>query len=316
MLDGVSLDQLRTFIAAADAGSFSAAARRLGRAQSVVSQTLANLEGQLGVRLFDRVGRYPVLTAEGKALLIDARAVAGNMDFFKARARGLAGGLEPELSVVLHVLFPTAVVTDAVSAFQEEFPRTPLRISVEGMGAVVEPVIEGRCSFGIRAPILSDHPELTSEHLLSVPYLMVASPRHPLASHSGPIPASVLTRHVQLVLTDRSQLTQGKDQRVLSPQTWRLSDLGAKHAFLKAGLGWGGMPLHVVEADLANGDLVPLTLQESDSRVAIAMSAFYRTDTPPGPAGRWLIHRLKGIAEAARTSDEASAVRASASSPI
>jgi DNA-binding transcriptional LysR family regulator len=57
MLDGVSLDQLRTFIAAADKGSFSAAGRHLRRAQSVVSQTLANLEGQLGVKLFDRSAR-------------------------------------------------------------------------------------------------------------------------------------------------------------------------------------------------------------------------------------------------------------------
>jgi DNA-binding transcriptional LysR family regulator len=82
MLDGVSLDQIRTFIAAVDEGSFSAAGRRLGRAQSVVSQTLANLEGQLGVQLFERSGRYPVLTGEGRALLTDARAVAVSMDLF------------------------------------------------------------------------------------------------------------------------------------------------------------------------------------------------------------------------------------------
>ena len=75
MLHDVSLDQLRTFIAAADEGSFSAAGRRLRRAQSVVSQTLANLEEQLGVKLFDRSGRYPVLTDQGRALLADARAV-------------------------------------------------------------------------------------------------------------------------------------------------------------------------------------------------------------------------------------------------
>ena len=62
MLDGVSMDQLRTFIAAADEGSFSAAGRKLRRAQSVVSQTLANLEAQINVPLFDRSGRYPRLT--------------------------------------------------------------------------------------------------------------------------------------------------------------------------------------------------------------------------------------------------------------
>lgn len=306
MLDGMSLDQLRTFIAAADSGSFSAAARRLGRAQSVVSQTLANLEGQIGVKLFDRTGRYPVLTAQGKALIADARAVTGNIDLFKARARGLAGGLEPELGVALHVLFPTNVVTDAVADFQKEFPRTPLRISVEGMGAVIEPVLERHCSFGIRAPLMVDHPELTSEPLLVVPYLMVASSHHPLAAYRGPIRASEISKHVQLVLTDRSRLTEGKDLRVLSPTTWRLSDLGAKHAFLKAGLGWGGMPLHVVEADLKSGELVPLNLLEADSKIPISMSAIYRTDTPPGPAGRWLIDRLKQPAQTPPPSDHVS----------
>src|SRR5271168_1761623 len=85
MLDGVSLDQLRTFIAVADEKSFSGAGRLLGRAQSVVSQTLANLEGQLGVKLFDRSGRFPVLTDQGRALLAVARVVEGNVDVYQAR---------------------------------------------------------------------------------------------------------------------------------------------------------------------------------------------------------------------------------------
>jgi DNA-binding transcriptional LysR family regulator len=293
MLDGISLDQLRTFIAAADAGSFSAAGRKLHRAQSVVSQSLANLEGQLGLRLFDRSGRYPVLTSEGRALLNDARIVAASLDQLKARARGLAEGLEPELNVAVNVLFPTAVLTEAVAAFQQAFPSTLLRMSVEGLGGVIEPVLERRSSFGIRGPLLVDHPELQGEALLGTRYLMVASPRHPLAQHRGLIPSGLLREHVQLVLTDRSRLTEGKDLRVQSSRTWRLSDLGAKHAFLRAALGWGGMPFHVVEQDLASGALVPLVLEDAESDVRIAMSAVYRTDTPPGPAGRWLIDRLK-----------------------
>jgi DNA-binding transcriptional LysR family regulator len=85
MLDGLTLDQLRTFIAAVDEGSFSAAGRKLRRAQSVVSQTLANLEAQLGVKLFDRSARYLRLTEEAPSLLADARSVADNVDGFKAR---------------------------------------------------------------------------------------------------------------------------------------------------------------------------------------------------------------------------------------
>ena len=292
MLDGVSLDQIRTFIAAADEGSFSAAGRRLGRAQSVVSQTLANLEGQIGVRLFDRTGRYPVLTADGTGLLANARAVVGSMDLFKARARGLAGGLEPELSIVVDAMFPTSVLTEAVIAFQAEFPNTPLRISVESLGAVFAPVLDGCCAFGIRGP-LPVQSDLSSEHLLGTRYVMVASSRHPLAVQPDPIPIDALARHVQLVMSDRSDRTKGTDFQVLSPKTWRLYDLGAKHAFLRAGLGWGGMPIDLVEIDLANGTLVLLSIEGKEKSVWVSMSAIYRTDTPPGPAGRWLIERLK-----------------------
>jgi DNA-binding transcriptional LysR family regulator len=305
MLDGVSLDQLRTFIAAADEGSFSAAGRRLGRAQSVVSQTLANLEGQIGVRLFERGGRYPILTSEGRALLADARQVAGSVDLFKARARGLAGGLEPELSVVVDVLFPTVALTCAVVDFQSEFPNTPLRISVEGLGAVLEPVLDGRAAFAIGGSMPSFRPDLTREWLLAIRYQMVASPTHPLAAHPGPIPTAVLARHVQLVLSDRSRLSEGKDFGVLSPRTWRLSDLGAKHAFLRAGLGWGGMPRDVVEADLASGALVPLELEDLGAVTRMAMAAIYRTDAPPGPAGRWLVERLKTASDDERTPEGA-----------
>src|SRR6202158_2175022 len=130
MFDGVSLDQLRTFIAAADEKSFSAAGRRLRRAQSVVSQTLANLEGQLRVKLFDRSARFPVLTDQGRALLADARAVAGNVDLFKARAKSLAGGLEPELSAAVDVMFPPVPFTAAVVSFHRKLASPLLNLHV------------------------------------------------------------------------------------------------------------------------------------------------------------------------------------------
>jgi DNA-binding transcriptional LysR family regulator len=149
MLDSVSLDHLRMFIAAADEGSFSAGGRRLRRAQSVISQTLANLETQLGVKLFDRSSRSPVLTGQGLALLAEARAVVSRIDAFKARAKGLSGGLEPELSVVVDVMFPLEALTGAVAAFQAEFLATPLTLYVEAPGAALQPVMDGRCAFGV-----------------------------------------------------------------------------------------------------------------------------------------------------------------------
>lgn len=294
MLDAVTLDQLRTFIAAAEEGSFSAAGRKLRRAQSVVSQTLANLEGQLGVALFEREGRYPKLTEQGKALLVEARAVAHGMDGFKAIARTLKEGLEPELSVAVDVMYPMASLTQAVGAFREAFPKTPLRLYVEALGAVVQPVLDKVCRLGVVGSMPAVPEGMDVEKLLDVPMVTVASPQHPLADFKGVIALKDLQQQVQLVLTDRTALTEGRSFGVLSPLIWRLADLGAKHAFLRAGFGWGHMPLAMVAADCEAGALVQLQIENFGPHTPpIQMFATYRKDSPPGPAGRWFIERLK-----------------------
>src|SRR5882724_9593700 len=291
MLDGVSLDQLRTFIAAADEGSFSAAGRRLRRAQSVVSQTRANLEGQLGVKLFDRRGRYPVLTDQGRALLADARSVAGNVDLFKARAKSFAGGLEPELSVAVDMMFPPAPFTAAVAAFQHKFSSTVLNFDVES-SAVVEPVLNGRCGVGVVGSWSIAPPQLTYERLLTVTVPIVVSSHHPLAKYSGTIPAAIYGKHVFLSHVDPADISQAQGF-IPKPRVWRLSHLETKLAFLRAGLGYAGIPLHMIEADLASGALIRIRLEDSPAEYVITMSAIYRTDNPPGPAGRWFIDFLK-----------------------
>src|ERR1700758_299010 len=194
MLDAVTLDQLRTFIAAADEGSFSAAGRKLRRAQSVVSQTLANLEGQFGVKLFDRARRRPVLTPQGQVLLAHARTVAADVDRLKAHAKHLAGGLEPELSIAVDVMFPMTTLTTAVTAFHAAFPLTPLRLHAETLGAVMQALLDGRSTIGVSGELAAVPPTFSQESLLKVPCIHVTSPRHPLASYGRPIPASELAK--------------------------------------------------------------------------------------------------------------------------
>jgi DNA-binding transcriptional LysR family regulator len=294
MLDGVSLDQLRAFIAAVDEGSFSAGARKLHRAQSAVSELVSNLEAQLSVVLFDRSGRYPKLTPAGLQLVADARSVVANLDLLKARAKGISRGLESELSAVVDVLFPFEAIAESAKEFRDKFPRTPLRLYVEALGGAYQPVLDGRCSLGVvnSLPIAPDL--MTLERLQGLPMIMVAAREHPLALIDGVIPKTELAKHVQLVLTDRSELTAGREFGVMSPLTWRLGDLFAKHAFLLKGLGWGGMPLHAVKRDILEGRLVKLSIEDfAEESLILPMSAAYLTAKPPGPAGRWLIERLK-----------------------
>jgi DNA-binding transcriptional LysR family regulator len=293
MLDAVTLDQLRTFIAAVDEGSFSAAGRKLRRAQSVVSQTLANLEAQLGVRLFDRSARYPRLTEEGRSLLADARSVANDVDEFKARARAIREGLEPELSVAMDVMYPMEALTRAAVHSRKTYPHTPLRLYVEALGGVIKPVLDRNCSIGVigSLPLVPD--ELRSEPLLNVPFVTVVGPSHLLAKSGGVVSASAIAKHVQLVPTDRTVLSEGRDFGVLSPLTWRLADMGAKHAFLKAGLGWGHMPLHMVKPDLDSGALIKIRVEGVPRAPTMPMSVVFRKDAPAGPAARAFIAQLK-----------------------
>jgi DNA-binding transcriptional LysR family regulator len=293
MLDSVSLDQIRTFLAAAEEGSFSAAGRRLGRAQSVISQTLANMEGQLGVLLFTRTGHKPVLTDHGRALVEQARAVAKTIDVFKARAKSMADGLEAELAIVVDVMFPIERLATAVVAFRDAFADVPLRIHVEALGAVLQPVIDKRCAFGVMGSLPVAPRDMATEALSREEIVIVAAPSHSLGVSPGPISREALAEHTQLILTDRSPLTEGREFGIMSSKRWHLADLGAKLAFLRAGLGWGGMPRAMVEADLQAGTLVRLQFSEVREPFMMPMLAVYRSDTPPGPAGRWLIDRLK-----------------------
>jgi DNA-binding transcriptional LysR family regulator len=219
--------------------------------------------------------------------------VAGDVDRLKAHAKSLAGGLEPELSIAVDVMFPMATLTAAVAAFHAAFPLTPLRLYAETMGAVMQSVIDGRSTIGVSVELATVPAIFSQEPLLTVPLIHVTSPGHPLAKYGRPVPASELAKHIQLVLTDRSTLSKGQERGVISQRTWRLADLGAKHAFLRAGLGWGGMPAELVRSDLSRGSLVKIVAEDAPTGYVVSMRAVYRTDSPPGIAGRWFIDRLK-----------------------
>ncbi len=287
-----SLDQLRVFVAVVDAGGFAHAARQLHRTQSVISYTIANLEEQLDVVLLDRGKRKPTLTEAGKALLADARAVAMKVDGMRARAKALAGGLEAEVSLVVDVMFPTCVLVAALEAFQLEFPTVALRLRTEALGAVTQLVLDRVCHIGVGGwmPYASDAIErLACGHARMMP---VAAPGHPLAQIAGPIPTSLAREHTQLVLTDRSALTDGQDFGVLALRNWRLGDLGSKHELLRAGLGWGSMPEAMVREDLASGRLVRLDLGDG-SVMHYPVHLFRRADHQPGQATQWLLDHFK-----------------------
>ncbi|MBB3119492.1 LysR family transcriptional regulator [Pseudoduganella violacea] len=286
-----SLEQLRVFTAVIDHGGFAHAARALHRTQSVISYTVANLEDQLNIALFDRSKRKPTLTEAGKALLSDARAVLMRVDSMRARAKALGSGMEAEVSLVVDVMFPTCHLVRILDAFQEHFPTVAMRLHTEALGAVTQMVLERRANVGLSGYTVNTPDALEREAAGHATLLPVCSPLHPLARLDGGIPNAVAREHLQLVLTDRSKLTEGQDFGVLGLRDWRLGDLGAKHALLRGGIGWGSMPESVVRDDLENGRLVELKIQDGGT-FHYPLFVIRRKDEEPGPATRWLIQQF------------------------
>lgn len=294
-----SLDQLHVFLTVVETGSFAAAGRRLKRATSAVSYAIGNLELQLGVPLFDRERtRKPVLTEAGSAVVSKARAVSGGVDELRAIVKGLLGGLEAQVTLVVDVMLPTARLVDAAQAFEAAFPTVTLRLHVEALSAVVQLVQAGTAGIGIGGMLHTTLPGIEGLQVGHVDMIPVAAATHPLARSGRKSPGEA-QRHRQLVLTVRSSFTEGEDFGVYGAANWRLADLGAKHALLLAGSGWGFMPEPMVRDDIVARRLVHLELPDLTGG-AYPLQAIYRTDTPPGPAAAWLIRRFVEQAERTR----------------
>jgi DNA-binding transcriptional LysR family regulator len=294
-----TLDQIRLFLAVVDEGSFNGAARRLNRAISVVSYGISTLETQLGVTLFAREGsRRPVLTDAGKAMLANARAVTDDVDALVAGVRNHTQGLESELTLAVDVMVPAATMAAILRDFEQIFPTVELRLHVEALGAIAGLVLDERANLGIGGPVIVEDPALERMAIGAVELVPVAAPAHALARMES-IEPGVSRQYRQLVLTDRSPLTEGRDFSVLSPRTWRLADLGAKHALLLEGIGWGNMPRHMVADDLAAGRLVKLAIPEAPS-MAYGLNALWRKDCAPGPARQWMLQAVTERLKAAR----------------
>lgn len=291
MFDPVTLDQLRTLIAVVETGSFSAAGRKLRRAQSAISTAMGNLEDQLGVPLFDRTTRIATLTDQGRAVLAAARRVVGEVDALRRLTSGLVMGLEASLSLCVDALFPLGALMDLCRDFTAELPAVDLRVDTQSAVAVAHRVLDGAATLGVVS--LPGLPAgLERQSLTPITMVPVVSATHPLAREPAPIPTARLADAIQILLSER-HVAGAHDQCVLSARTWHVVDLRTTHEMVRAGLGFANLPEHLVRSDLESGRLVAITPQAlGEQEVRVPLFAVYRGDTPFGPAHRWVLGRL------------------------
>lgn len=292
MLPNPTLDQLQVFVAVAETGSFSAAARQLNRAQSVISYTIGNLEAQLQLTLLDRIGsRQPVLTDAGRVILEDARRMIAHLDSLRARSKALTEGLEAQLSIAVSVMVPDKAVMNMLGEFQQRFPTVPLQLTVGSPFQVARMVDEGTADVGLGGATKEGRNGISDRKIGHSFIVPVAAPDHRLTRLDRTLSVSDVIDEIQIVVTDTTSPMESKGFNIISRRIWRVGDMNTKRQLILAGLGWGGVPLAMIHEDLRAGHLVRLDVEPYE-HFEYPLAAQWRAASPPGPAGRWLLDRM------------------------
>ena len=253
---------------------------------------MANLEAQLGVVLWDRSTKVPSLTPQGKALLGNARRICADVDALERLAEGFVSGLEASVSLAVDAILPVRAVVDLCRECALKFPSIELHLHTETLSAVSALVLDGTCQIGVIGPA-AHAPGLERQRFVSVRLVPVVAREHPLAASPAGVSTQALADHVHIVLSERGHERPTPDQGLLSPRTWRVADLGTKHALLLAGLGWGNVPEHLVQEDLARGRLVRIRPAAwSEDAWDLPLTVVHRPELPMGPVTRWILQRL------------------------
>lgn len=274
-------ESLHAFVEAAALGSFSAAARRLKKTQSTVSTAIATLEADLGLTLFDRSGRYPVLTEDGRKVLGHAQEILAAADRLEQLSIRLADEVEPRLSLVFSDIYQLNPDQHLLRRFEQRFPDIDLEwLDAEGSD-VLEVVQRGRAHLGL-IPHQPAYPsELAVRALpLRAEMAVFVAADHALAALPAP-EESHLALHRQICLSGDA-LRDGHARG----RTWSASDYLMVLEMAEDGFGWAELPRALV-ARYGRGMLVELPLPGWPR--LIGADAVWSRDTSLGPAALWLL---------------------------
>ncbi|MEP7122655.1 MAG: LysR family transcriptional regulator [Byssovorax sp.] len=289
----MTLDQLLAFHAVASLGTFAAAAAELHKSQPAVSKLVQNLEAETGLVLFDRTAYRATLTDAGKLFFERAAQLVADTEALQSFAAGLAGGGEPVVRLVLEAVTPLPPVLAVMREVQALFPAVRYELRTERLAGAMEALRDASADLAITSAHGLDRKTMAAQAFREVRIIPVVRSDHPLARAGSPVPSAVWRQHAQVVLRDSARGELRHSLNVLEGGLrWSVTDVHAKQQIIEAGMGWGGMPEHLVAGGLSDGTLVALTVKEFDV-AAIELFTVRRQDRPQGPVAQALWSRLR-----------------------
>jgi len=285
-----SLQELSCLLSVASEGSFQAAAAKLHRTHPAVHSAIKQLEQRAGVALLDRSQYRVRLTEAGQAFARQAAAVIDQATRLSEFSDQLARGEEADLRVVVGDLTPTARVLPPLKRFFAAWPRTRLHLHFEALSGPWERLHAGDADLIVHHVDKSDA-RLEWAGLMQVTLVPVVAPRGLPFAITRSLTPERMREAVQVIIRDSARAA-GRDYFVLEgARNCTVGDQHTKKQLILSGMGWGHMPLHLVEAELRSGKLVTLEGRHF-KRTRLDIVVARRVDRQPGPVARALWEAL------------------------
>lgn len=273
-------------------GTFAAAAAELHKSQPAISKLVQNLEAELGLTLFDRAAYRATLTDAGQLFFERAAQIVADTEALLRFGLALGEGGEPVVRLVLEAVTPLEPVLAVLREVQTLYPAVRYELRTERMSGALEALRDASADLAITSVHGMDPRAMVARRFRDVRILPVVRHDHALARAGAPVPTALLRQHAQVVLRDSAR---GEPTQTLNALEgglrWTVTDVAAKLQIIEAGMGWGGLPEHIVAPGLRDGTLVALTVLEFDV-TAIELFTLRRRDRTPGPVARALWSRL------------------------
>ena len=286
-----SSDNIQLFLAVLDGGSFSAAARLLGRVPSAVSMAVGNLEAELGYPLFERGSREVRATDRARALEPHARLIAEQLGLLQVHALELSRGLESSLSIAVVTDIDPAALLAAIARLGERYPLLDIELLSAPQDDALQLLDSGRVGLCLAFAELQVDPQRSFQHLGSDALVSVLSAHHP-AFREGRIRDLEDLVNIRQILVHSRHLPLGDTRSLIGTAHWRTDSVDLAVQMVEAGLGWGDLPCARIAPRVQAGRLVRLAFRNTRNELQLPVHALWRKSQPLGQAARALVGML------------------------
>ena len=242
----IELDGIKAFLSVAECGSFSQAAARLHLTQPAVSKRIALLENQMGVRLFDRIGRTVSLTESGRELEPRAKGILRDVEDTQRAISNLSGHVAGHLSLATSHHIGLWRLPSPLRRYSSRYPEVSLDLHFMDSEIAHDQIVQGNLELGIVTLAPEPHERLTSIHVWRDDLVFMCAREHPLATSTATT-IEELASHAA-ILPDMSTFTGRIVKRLFDDHGLPLRTgmstnyLETIKMLVSIGLGWSVLP--------------------------------------------------------------------------